>query len=44
MVAYARPSSRPGVQTLGDGDWTPKAAQTGVGGGGGGGGGGEGID
>ena len=31
--AYARPSARPRVQTLGEGKWSPKAARPGVGGG-----------
>ena len=31
--AYARPPARPPVQTLGEGEWSPKAAQPGVGGG-----------
>ena len=30
--AYARPPARPPVQTLGEGEWSPKAARPGVGG------------
>ena len=31
--AYAHPPARPPVQTLGEGEWSPKAAQPRVGGG-----------
>ena len=31
--AYARPPTRTPVQTLGEGEWSPKAARPGVGGG-----------